>query len=278
MAIRIGPVIGRTLRSVTFAWGLLVGLHQTLTAQIDYRNLDDDRPVRVEDAYPVERFAFEAMLPYMAEREPGGTTIHSVVPELSYGLVRNAQVGLKLPFAIEDGPGQTRSGFAGLRPFALYNFNSESPLLPAFSLRVDAAFPVGALAGNKSRVAFKAIATRSWGRNRIHINGAYSVGADGTNATVEGLPRWWAGGAVDRTLFRQSTRLVGEVYVLTSERGMRTQVNASIGMRYQWTATTVFDLGLSRRLKSGVGPDLAVTAGFSHAFAIPGLMPSRATY
>jgi hypothetical protein len=244
-----------------------------LAAQIDYRNLDDDRPVRVEDAYPVERFAFEALLPYVAEREAGGITTHSLVPELSYGLFRNTQIGLKLPFAIETGPGGTRTGLSGLRPFALYNFNTESRLLPALSIRVDGAFPVGALAGDKTRVAFKAIATRSWGRNRIHLNGAYAVGADGAGAAAEGLARWWAGGAIDRTLFRQSTLLVGEVYLLKPDRGARVEVNASIGMRYQWTTATVFDLGVSRRLKSGVGPDVAVTVGLSHAFAIPGLMP-----
>jgi hypothetical protein len=35
-----------------------------LPAQLDYRNLDDDRPTVTEDAYPVERYAFEFLLPY----------------------------------------------------------------------------------------------------------------------------------------------------------------------------------------------------------------------
>ena len=246
-------------------------------AQIDYRNLDDDRPTRVEDAYPVERFAFEALLPYRVESQPGSVTIHSVVPELAYGVLRNSQIGLKLPFAVEDTPDGTRHGLSGLLAFALYNFNTESRALPALSLRVDGAFPVGSLAGDKTRIAFKAIATRSFGKNRIHLNGAYAVGADGASAAAEGLPRWWAGAAIDRTLFRQSTLLVGEVYVLQAEQGEETEVNASLGMRYQWTPTTVFDVGVSRRLKSGVGPDIALTIGLSHAFAIPGLMPGRSS-
>jgi hypothetical protein len=269
------PPMRLTLPQILLAAGLFSTPRAPLAAQIDYRNLDDDRPVRVEDAYPVERFAFEALLPYVVEREAGGITTHSVVPELSYGLFRNAQFGLKLPFALQDGPGNTHTGLSGLRLFALYNFNTESRLLPALSLRVDGAFPVGALAGGKTRVAFKAIATRSWGRNRIHLNGAYAVGADGAGAAAEGLPRWWAGGAIDRTLFRQSTLVIGEVYVLKVERGAPAEVNASIGMRYQWTTTTVFDFGVTRRLKAGVGPDIAVTVGLSHAFAIPGLMPGR---
>ena len=203
-------------------------------------------------------------------------TTHSVVPELSYGLLRDAQVGLKLPFSLEDGPGSTRTGLSGLRVFALYNFNTESRSLPAFSLRVDGAFPVGALAGDKTGVALKAITTRSFGKNRIHLNGAYSVGADAAAAAVEGLPRWWVGAALDRTLFRQSALLVGEVYVLKTERGAPTEVNAAVGVRYQWTPTTVFDVGVSRRLARN-GPDFALTAGLSHAFAIPGLMPGRSS-
>ena len=263
------------VRHTMLAIGLLLGGFAPLKAQIDYRNLDDDRPTRVEDAYPVEHFAFEALLPYLAERERGGVTVHSVVPELSYGVVRNAQLGVKLPFALLDGPAASRTGLSGIRAFALYNFNTESRALPAFSLRADGAFPVGSLAGDKTRIALKAIATRSFGKNRLHLNGAYGFGPDGAGAVTEGLPRWWAGAAVDRTLFRQSTLLVGEVYALKSERGARTEVNATLGLRYQWTPTTVFDFGVGRRLKSSVGPDIAVTVGFSHAFAIAGLMPGR---
>lgn len=246
-------------------------------AQIDYRNLDDDRPTRVEDAYPIERFAFEGLLPYQVDKEAGGVVTHSIVPELSYGIARNAQLGVTLPLALEDGAGDTRGGLVGLLLFALYNFNTESRGLPALSLRVDAGFPVGALAGDQTRVGLKGIATRSFGKNRVHLNGAYGVGSGGAAPATEAIPHWWAGIALDRTLFRQSTLLVGEIYALQEDKGAATQVNASIGIRYQWTPTTVIDFGVGRRLRSGVGPDIAVTLGFSHAFAIAGLMPHSGT-
>jgi hypothetical protein len=50
-------------------------------------------------------------------------------------------------------------------------------------------------------------------------------------------------------------------------------VNLSLGGRWQWAPTLVLDAGVTRRLRSGVGPDLAVTAGLSYAFAVPGLLP-----
>ena len=114
-----------------------------------------------EDAYPVERYAFELLAPYRYEAEADGARLHTTVPEAAYGLARNAQVGLKLPFAAVDEATGTDWGLAGLRAFGLYNFNTESRWLPALSLRADASFPVGSLAGEGTRFSIKAIATRS---------------------------------------------------------------------------------------------------------------------
>jgi hypothetical protein len=244
-----------------------------LAAQIDYRNLDDDRPTRVEDAYPAERYAFEFIVPYGFERERGGGWIHSWPLELEYGILRNAHVGVKVPLAGVRGAGTTEWGLSGLRVFALYNFNTESPLLPALSLRTDAVFPLGALAGSETHVGVQAIATRSWGRNRIHLNAAYRFGRDGTPAVVEGLDRWWYGAALDRTLFRQSVLVIGEVYARRLLESAPVEVNASLGLRWQWRPTAVIDVGISRGLRKGLGPEYAFTVGMSNAFAIAGLMP-----
>ncbi len=247
-----------------------------LAAQIDYRNLDDDRPVLTEDAYPVERHAFELLLPYAYERERGGTDLHAFTPELEYGVVRNGQLGLKLPVAGSAAGGNTDWGVAGLRLFGLYNFNTEGLMLPALAARADLLLPVGSLGGDATRVSLKAIATRSWGRTRFHVNASWTFGDETQLGAVEPGSRWSYSLAVDRTLFRQSTLLVGEVVVLRPIRGAPVEVDAAIGARYQWTTTTVFDLGLRRRLRHAVGPDIAVTAGFSHAFALPWLMPRGA--
>jgi hypothetical protein len=243
-----------------------------LGAQIDYRNLDDDRPTRVEDAYPAERYAFELLIPYRVERE-GGVTVHASMLELEYGIWPNAQIGFKAPLAAVHSSGATRSGLAGLRVLALYNFNTESLVLPAFSLRTDVTFPVGSLGGSDTHVTVKGISTRSFGRTRLHLNGAYSFGRDGTPAAVEAADRWWYGAALDRTLFRQSLLLLAEVYALRSISSSPTEVTASLGLRWQWRPMAVLDLGVARRLRQNGGPDFAITIGISNAFAIPGLLP-----
>jgi hypothetical protein len=65
---------------------LLLLIPAPLPAQIDYRNLDDGRPVATEDAYPVERYAFELLAPYRFETEAGGAELHLVIPEVAHGI------------------------------------------------------------------------------------------------------------------------------------------------------------------------------------------------
>jgi hypothetical protein len=252
----------------------LAFLAPSLAAQIDYRNLDDDRPVLTEDAYPVERYAFELLLPYRFEDEAGDALLHTTVPEVTYGLVRNAQIGAKLPLAAADGASGTDGGLAGLRLFGLYNFNTETRRLPALSLRTDVTFPVGSLAGDGTRLAIKAIATRSWGSMRAHFNVARGFGSEDALSIAESLDRWSASLAIDRTFFRSSLLLIGEIAASESVRDAPTAVNASLGARWQWTPTLVLDAGVSRRLRSDIGPDIALTIGLSHAFALRNLMPA----
>lgn len=243
-------------------------------AQIDYRNLDDDRPVRVEDAYPVERYAFEFLLPWRYSRLHGNSGVHSLIPELEFGAFSNLQFGVKLPLATASSLEGRKWGLAGLRLFGLYNFNTEGPWLPAISLRTDAVFPVGSLAGEGTHLSVKGIVTRSWGRTRAHLNGSYTFGGNDQLAVVEAAEKWWVGGAVDQTLFRSSTLVVAEVYALRPAAGESLEVNASLGLRYQWTPMTVVDLGVTRRLRTQ-GPDYELTFGLSRALGISGLLPGR---
>jgi hypothetical protein len=264
----------QALRTAATAAGLSLAFQvMPAAAQIDYRNLDDDRPVITEDAYPVERYAFELLAPYRFEAEVDGAELHTTVPEAAYGFARNAQVGLKLPLAAVNDGASTDWGLAGLRLFGLYNFNTESRWLPALSLRGDASFAVGSLAGDGTRFAIKAIATRSWGCTRAHLNLSAGFGSEDGLSVAEPLSRWSASLAVDRTFFRSSLLLIGEVATSQAIEGDPTSVNASLGGRWQWTPTLVLDAGITRRLRSDVGPDIAFTVGLSHAFAIRALMP-----
>jgi hypothetical protein len=257
-------------------WGLAacIGGPALAAAQIDYRNLDDERPVATEDAYPIERYAFEVTAPYRFESEAGGLEVHLLAPEIAYGLMSNAELGVEAPLAALDAGEETERGLAGLKLFALYNFNTESPTLPALSIRTDVGLPVGSLAGDAARFTLKGIATRTWGGTRFHLNLARSFGSEDDPAAAEFAARWAYSLAADRTLFRQSLLLIGELAGAEALAGAPTEVNASFGARFQWTPTLVLDAGISRRLRDEVGPDFALTLGLSHAFALRGLMPA----
>ena len=241
-------------------------------AQTDYRNLDDDRPTSVEDAYPIERWAFELIAPWRYERTRDGSSRHAFVPELAYGLFRNGHVGIKLPLGGESIEGDRTWGLSGVRVFGLYNFNTDGIRWPALSLRADVSLPAGDLGGGGSRLAIKAILTRSFGRQRVHLNGSFGFGSGQEAAAVEPLPRWSAGAAVDHSFIRESILLVAELTAKQTSSGDATEAHVTIGTRYQVAPTIVFDLGLARRVSSQ-GPDFAVTVGLSHAFATAGLMP-----
>jgi len=240
-------------------------------AQIDYRNLDDDRPTAVEDAYAIERYAFEFLLPHVLTRS-GSATTYAFVPELAYGIASGMHVGLKVPVINDAGPSGRRWDIGGLRAFALYNANTEGPLLPALALRADGFFPVGSTAGNATRGEVKLIATRTIGRSRLHLNGALGIGPDASGTPVEGASRWWYGAALDRTLFRQSVLLVGEVYARRAATAAPVEVNTSLGLRYQLSPSAVLDFGVARRLRAA-GPDFALTFGVSKSFGLAALMP-----
>lgn len=244
-------------------------------AQIDYRNLDDERPVFTEDAYPIERHAFEFLLPYRYESEAGGGKVHSTVLELGYGIFDNAQVGVHVPFAVVDEGTLREAGLSGVQPFILYNFNTEGPWLPALALRADLSLPVGSLGGKGTRGTIRAIATRSWGLTRLHINALRSFGPEEELSVAEPARRWTYSAAVDRTILRRSLLLIGEIVTSRALADAPVEVNAGVGLRWQWTPTIVLDVGVSRRLRK-TGPDVGLTLGFSHAFAVRGLMPSGA--
>ncbi len=270
------PIVRHPAGAAIALLGWLAAGPAPLSAQLDYRNLDDDRPTVTEDAYPVERYGFEFLLPYLYQRERGGADLHVAIPELEYGIVRNGQVGLKLPLAARREGGETTWGLAGITAFGLYNLNTEGRRLPALALRVDGHLPAGALAGDGVRVTFKAIATRSWGRHRLHLNAAWTAGDEERLSAVEPGHRWSYGAALDRTLFRHSLLLLGEIVARRTARATPVEVNAGAGVRYQLTPTAVLDFGLSRRLRRAAGPDLGVTLGFSHLFGFAWLLPRDA--
>lgn len=241
-----------------------------LQAQIDYRNLDDGRPSEVEDAYPVERHAFEFVAPWRT-RHADGVTTHLAAPELEYGILMNAELGVRVVGAGVNTPAGSDVGLAGIGVGGLYSLNTESPSLPAAAIRAEVLFPAGALAGEDVRGLVKLILTRNFGAFRVHANGARGIGPEG-GLGVAAPPRWFAGVALERTFIRHSFLVIADLHGEQEAAGAPFAVNAGLGARWQWSPTVVLDAGIARRLRTDAGPEFALTVGLAHAFGIASLM------
>jgi hypothetical protein len=246
-------------------------LPSPLVAQTDYYNTDKGRPLTVEDAYPVERRAFEIQAaPLRLERSRGGLYHWSVEPEIAYGIFPRTQIEVGVPLSYLDGATRGEFGLSALELSVLHNLNVETRL-PALAVAASAAFPMGAFAADEPYIAFKGIATRTLSWARFHLNGEYTIGdaPPTTSARVSEASRWMAGLAADHAFPLRSLLLAAE---LTLEQPLdaadRLQLGIGTGLRYQLSPRWAIDGGVGKRL---TGDDAAwhVTFGSAYAFGLP---------
>lgn len=228
-----------------------------LPAQTDYRNLDDGRPVVTEDAWPIERRAMEFMLPWAwrLDGAPGASGRHRLEPEFMWGAMRNGMVGIKAPIVLGD------PGLAGLRAFALYNFNAESPWWPGIAVRGDVVAPLGDGGGDAVTGAIKLIATRTWGTWRTHLNLSRGLGRERARPAVEPFHRWIGTLALDYSPVAKSVLFVAEGGGAQDAAGASVEFVMGLGVRWQFTPTLVLDAGWH-----GVAGDADGTMGISYTF------------
>ncbi|MEX0911797.1 MAG: hypothetical protein WD031_00085 [Gemmatimonadota bacterium] len=247
----------------------------TLGAQTDYYNTDAGRPVRVEDAYPVERYAFEAQVaPLRLERADGGAYHWEIEPELAYGILprTHLEVGLPLLFAGAAG-GEEGFGVGGVDVSLFHNLNVETRTLPAFAVAAEALLPVGNSSPDRIYPTVKGIGTRTFTLARVHVNAQYTVGpAPDLEVDVGEVSRWMAGMAVDRAFPLRSALLIADVFVeqpLHADGEL--EWTAEAGARYQLNPFFALDVGVGRRI-TGDEQGWFVTFGAARVFAIRSLM------
>lgn len=240
------------------------------TAQDDYRHLDEGRPLRVEDAYPIKFHEWEWELGTGVTGLEGGALSGQSVLELKTGIFRNAQLGVEAHGALERVAGISETGIEELQLHFLYNLNQEGSRTPAIAARVDAQAPGwGEVARVDWGARIKAMATRTFGRSRVHLNGAYRWQSESDG---DGL--WEAGAAWDRALGLTSRMVGGDVFV-EFPKGGPARIWVDLGGRMQLTKQLVLDAGVFSRIdewNEGV-PNLGFTVGVSRGFGLRSLMP-----
>jgi hypothetical protein len=235
---------------------------------IDHGNLDENRPLRLEDAYPIANgeIAIEAGGGFTLQRRGANRGFFPI--EILYGALPNLQLGLGTvlstdPREIDDRP---KSGDLSLS--ALYNFNQETISLPAFAVKISLDTPTGVEARGYG-IELKGIVTKSFERLSIHFNGAYEFltdsgrgGRDGRYALVLG-----ASYPIGAPTFTRATLLTDVFTEQPVLRGEANIVGAEVGLRYQMAPRIVWDVGVGTEF---AGParrsDFFLRTGLSFGF------------
>jgi hypothetical protein len=212
---------------------------------LDHDNLDPNRPLQVEDAYPIPEgeIALESGVRVNDRRE--GRTRFAFQPQIIYGAFRNTQIEVQSDLFTEPAMvvGPNRSG--DLRLGVLYNFNTETLTLPALAMSLELDFPTGVhTKGVDTRVT--GILTRSVVRLRFHVNGSYAVHGSPQYQERSGMYRFVA--AVSYPIgypYRFRETLIIDVYTRQSDLvGQRNHTGIEVGLRHQLTSRIVLDGGL----------------------------------
>lgn len=244
-------------------------------AQSDYRNLDPGRPIAIEDAQPIEFRAFEFQLgiPRYSRGKEDDWEL-SFEPEIKWGIARDWQFGIAGENTILQNT-RTTNSFRDTQLNLLYNLNQESATLPASAFRAEVTLGTGALGSQNEHAALKAIVSRSFGMNRLHVNGSYTIGPTEAPGLGGGLVnRYLYGIAYERTFPIEFLVLLADLYTLKPIDGSSTEINADLGTRLQLTPTWVLDAGIfTGAIKDG--PDIGFTIGLSCVFSFRGLFPTQ---
>ena len=260
------------MRGMVVAFATLMAA-DALAAQTDYYNTGAGRPMRIEDALPVEFRAIELnFAPIRWERGPNATYRWSVEPEVGIGILPRTQLQFGVPLTMLDRRSTSARGVAGVEVAMMHTFNAETSI-PALALSADALLPVGSLGPESAYGTVKGIMTRTTRVLRIHANAQYTVGptprADIDEEVGIEASRWLAGIAVDKTLPLRSMLFSLEGFAeqpLVSSAPV--EWNAGVGTRVQLAPRWALDAGVGRRL-TGDDRTWYVTFGSAYAVGIP---------
>ncbi len=248
-------------------------------AQAGYRNLDPGRPIAVEDAQPIEYREFESAdsIPLFT-RQHRGQWMLSWAQDFKWGIWRDLELGYSsqdLVFAHRNG--RTVVTSSDQQVHLLYNFNQETRRWPAFAIRPELSIRGGGLGSRHEHAALKWIVSKTFGANRVHLNGSWTLGpTERPGRGGELVSRYFYGAAYELTLPLKFIVLLADVYARKPIDHSPTEVVLEFGTRVQVTPKLVMDAGISTgALRPSAGPDIGFTFGLSHSFSMRWLYPPR---
>jgi hypothetical protein len=197
---------------------LLLLAPRVATSQTDYFNTDRGRPLLVQDAHAIERYALEIQLaPSSRWTRASSGTAWALDAALAYGLFARTQVELAVPLGLSDGSSMDMA-ITGVHASVLHALNVETLGLPALAFEIAGDVPMGDDAPSPF-ASFGVIVTRTLPFARLHLNADLTsaranpahVNAGGTQGGHNEPSRWSAGVGLDRALTLRSMLVGAEV-------------------------------------------------------------------
>jgi len=225
--------------------GMLIWLSNQAAWALDHDNLDKNRPLQIEDAYPIPKgeIALEGGARFIDRQE--GRTRFVFQPQVLYGFFYNTQLEIGGDLLTEPTTIAVAEKSGDLRLGALYNFNTETLTLPAFAVKLDLELPTGVRSRGVDGAA-TGILTRSFGRWRTHFNAEYTVVGSAQGAERNGFYRLAAGVSYPLGYpmrFRET--LIVDVFTRQSDlSGERNPTGVEAGLRHQFSSRIVLDGGI----------------------------------
>lgn len=228
----------------------------------DHRNLEENHPIRIEDAYPIAYRSLEFQTRGGYERNGEfGKDVGFAELELKWGADKNVHLALGLPLQFGKEVEPDLNGDVVLE--GLYNFNVETQSLPAMSLKTEFSFPGGS---DSEGVGFEilGIATKGWGKNRFHLNAGYHRNSSAGLGERTDLYR--VGVAFDRPIDLDHL-FVSDFFIDQSVvKGDKPLYSFLVGVRKQVNPWSVLNFGVGHGFGSMEAPDLIITLGYQHNF------------
>ena len=240
----------------------------TPTWAVDHNNLDEGRPLQMEDAYPMACGGRSAKTRMRASRNRHGAERVAAPLIRSSGANWKPHLGLgstlaTSPHTIDD---PEKSG--DLRLFGLYNLNQETLRIPALAVKLTLDFPSG-IRSHGVDTELKGMLTRTVGHGRVHLNAEYQfIGnargnkRNGRYEVVLGAQYPWG------YPHSFTTTVLADVFTRQAARFNETNNSGvEIGIRRQIAPLVIVDAGIGTECVGPSDRDLFfATVGISFGF------------
>jgi Putative MetA-pathway of phenol degradation len=227
---------------------LVLGLSMAVTSApvdaIDHKNLDEGRPLRLDDAYAISTGEIEIEAGAGVTVPRRGTARGVFAVEVLYGALPNFQIGIGSTLSTDPRTIDEPAKSGDLALSALYNFNQETLTLPALGVKLEVNLPTG-VKSNGVEVEVKGIVTKSVDRLSLHLNAGYQFLTDAARDERDGRYELVLGASypIGAPRYTRAT-LIADVFTEQAiHPGQDNVVGAEVGVRYQLTPRLVWDVG-----------------------------------